>query len=221
VCWYRRDKDTGVRTLIKCVPLEGGEFTLSITTDEIDYIIEAEGVCPDSEPFPIDETEPVIPDTTSYNYVRWTGYKKEAGKDRVDITSEWKATGANPSDYWTVQGLAGCAGGRTLLQTYEHPTQGWSVNGPSIGPVPWRASVRTVQSGDGQVGNLGIGGLAFNTTGNPCSSVSSNQPQLSVLTLESGYVNEIVGKWQFSDDQVIVELEWLGDTDSVDPVDEP
>jgi hypothetical protein len=77
--------------------------------------------------------------------------------------------------------------------------------------------VTTIQINDGQSAGIGLGGLAFNTTGNPCSSVSSNQPQLSVLTAKAGFVNEISGKWQFSNDQSTIELEWLGDTDSVAP----
>lgn len=50
VDWYRRDKATGVRSLIKSEPLGDGwqaGSTLSITTSEIDYFLEAEASCPD------------------------------------------------------------------------------------------------------------------------------------------------------------------------------
>lgn len=50
VDWYRRDKTTGVRTLIKSDPLGGGWEAgswLSITTSEIQHFIEAEAFCPD------------------------------------------------------------------------------------------------------------------------------------------------------------------------------
>ena len=50
VDWYRRDKVTGVRSLIKSDPLGDGwqdGSTLSITTSEIDYFLEAEASCPD------------------------------------------------------------------------------------------------------------------------------------------------------------------------------
>jgi hypothetical protein len=50
VDWYRRDKATGARSLIKSEPLGDGwqaGSTLSITTSEIDYFLEAEASCPD------------------------------------------------------------------------------------------------------------------------------------------------------------------------------
>ena len=50
VDWYRRDKATGARTLIKSEPLGGGweaGSSLQITTDDIDYFLEAEASCPD------------------------------------------------------------------------------------------------------------------------------------------------------------------------------
>jgi hypothetical protein len=208
--------------LIKCVPLEGGEFTLSITTDEIDYIIEAEGECPGSEPFPIDETEtPVIPDTTSYNYVRWTGTLYQYNRTPIEVTSAWEATGSNPSDYWTLQSGAGCAlGSPGYMSVWSGPGDIRAV-GSAVGPIPWRASVSARKILDAYVYGISyIGGLGFNAKGNPCSQ-GPGIPSMSLIEGPAGSVNRISGKWQFSDDETTIELEWLGDTDSVDPVDEP
>jgi hypothetical protein len=50
VDWYRKDKATGSRSLIKSDPLGDGwqdGSNLSMTTDEMDYIVEAEASCPD------------------------------------------------------------------------------------------------------------------------------------------------------------------------------
>lgn len=50
VAWYKRDKTTGVRELIKEEELGAGweaGSSLSITSDEMGYILEAEACCPD------------------------------------------------------------------------------------------------------------------------------------------------------------------------------
>ena len=217
-CWYRRNKNTGIRTLINCVPLVGGEFTLSITTDEIDYIIEAEGQCPDSEPFPIDETEAVIPDTSQYAYARWTGTIYNGLNDTTTTyTSGWQSISGGA--YLTIgpvyqESITGC-------YAIEEDTfaGGWEL--PPIGPIPWRATVRAIDNSVGYGGyGKRMGGLGLNgNTTNPCNFTSpTKNPQVSMPnTVATGVVYTISGVWQFSNDQSTIELEWPGDTDSIGP----
>ncbi len=222
VCWYRRDKETGIRTLIKCGEIEeGGEFSLSITSDEIDYIIEAEGKCPDGEPFSLGEiASPVIPDTTQYTYVRWTGTYQQYGSEPVEFSSGWLSPGSNPSDYWTLQSGAGCASGTPVYIERWEAAGGVRAVGSPIGPIPWRASVKTTNiSGLNVFAFSNLGGLGFNAKGNPCSGSASTGPRIGLVDGPLGSVNSITGKWQFSNDQSTIELEWDGDTASIDPVD--
>ena len=203
VCWYRRDKNTGIRTLIKCVPLEGGEFTLSITTDEIDYIIEAEGECPGSEPFPIDETDtPVFPNFDDYTYARWTGSITQGYVDSttvVSYTSSWvavsnqnglKVNGVVVVTPFTCDPIESAQD--AVLPTYS---------------VPWRASVSAKKT-QGVFPNYRIGGF-----GNPCGFF----PNGPIASITSAKYVLISGGWQFSDDQETIELEWTGDTSDSGP----
>jgi|TARA_R100000084_G_scaffold29404_1_gene10662 hypothetical protein len=123
VCYYRLDKETGVKTLRECVttPISGNYFSY-ITTADISYAIIAEGQCPDSasddgfgEVIQLGETAPVVPDPTAYSYVRFNGtrttYDSGEAKTYTHTTQWYQHDGSTQNQYLTVGSAWGAIGG--------------------------------------------------------------------------------------------------------------
>ncbi len=144
VCFYRLDKATGVKTLRSCVTTPvNGKFSSAITTDDINYVLLAEGSCPDPSspdeygpPIELGETEVVAPDPTAYTYVRWSGTLTtyvNAGSGYLETestssfsTQYYQHDGTTPNQYLTVGSAYGAFGNP---YTYE-------VADPYLGTPP-------------------------------------------------------------------------------------
>lgn len=225
VDWYRVNKTTGERTFIKSDPLGGGweaGSSLSITADDTNFVMEAEASCPDpgspdgfGSPVVSTLALPVQPNVAQWTYARWTGTKQG-----VSFTSAWinfSNSGAIPNAFLTISAVRqGTIFGDVPITDspyWEFPgtdsTSYWLV--PQYGPIPWRASVLTI---DNSIATGGIpkklGGLGINGS----TSLNSNvEPVIAMSsTTEVGVTYQITGKWEFSNDQSTVGLEWEGNT---------
>jgi hypothetical protein len=210
VCWYRRPKNGGERTLVRCDDLGAGwqaGSTLSLTTDDIDYIIEAEASCPDpgqpggfGTPIPLGSTLPVQPDTSIYAYARWVGTISQPS-GTTNQTSPW----INYSNFLTVGPAWGCFAD-VVIASNELTTC------PPVGPIPWRASVQSTNKGTNPTGLYGLGGLGVNgNNSSPCSG--SAYAAASWGGTVEGRVISISGRWEYSNDQSTVLFSWGGDTE--------
>ena len=197
VTWYKRFKGTGEREFIKEETISGsGSGNFSITTDEIDYAIEADTQCPDSSAVggygsPITSVTPTVyPNRSSYTHVRWEGTLTIPGSGTTSYTSNWFATNIF-SEYLTVNGLYDCL----------PPTGPWPgddvVSGSSTGPVAWRASVGATQKVPGAYGGqYSIGGISVDGVGAGCGATAPNISFSANLTTVGSW--SIRGKWQFA-----------------------
>ena len=223
VDWYRVNKTTGERTFIKSDPLGGGweaGSSLSITADDTNFAMEAEASCPDpgspdgfGSPVVSTLALPVQPNVAQWTYARWTGTKQG-----VPFTSAWinfSNSGAIPNAFLTISAVrrGTIFGDEPITDSpyWEFPgtdsTSYWLV--PQYGPIPWRASVLAI---DDSIATGGIpkklGGLGINGS----TSLNSNvEPVIAMSsTTEVGVIYQITGKWEFSNDQSTVGLEWEG-----------
>jgi len=219
VNWYKTPKAGGERVFIKSDELGGGwaaGSSLSITTAEIDYILEAEAYCPDpgspdgyGSPVPYAAIPAVELDPTDYTYVRWTGtisaYQGTSFATTRTFTSSWFTVN---SGYYTLTGMAGCAVVGVLLEN------SFPFAGPPIGPYPWRASVTARQYDNCGGGSLALGGIGYNGNNDPCSASDpvtyfgcvTNVRDIGTVT------HSLLGKWEFSNDGSTVEVAWDGST---------
>ena len=217
--WYKTPKAGGERVFIKSDELGGGwaaGSSLSITTAEIDYILEAEAYCPDpgspdgyGSAVPFAFIPAVELDPTDYTYVRWTGtisaYQGSSFATTRTFTSNWFTVN---SGYYTLTGMAGCALGGVLLEN------SFPFAGPPIGPYPWRASVTARQYDNCGGGSLALGGIGYNANNDPCSASDpvtyfgcvTNVRDIGAVT------HSLIGKWEFSNDAFTVEVAWDGST---------
>lgn len=211
--WYKRPKDGGDRTQLQQDDLTGNNTsTYTVTTSDIDNIIEVDTQCPDpSSPdgygTPLTQTTgPVEANYNFYNYVRWTG-TKTTPSGTTAYTSAWLDISAGNMAA-TISGVWGCVGNVPLASDI-------STTCPPVGPVNWRASVFTTNKTTNPTGSFGIGELsyydklaAFNSS--PCSSPTTGFGWSGTVT---GRTLSVAGKWEFSINGSTVAAEWEGRTD--------
>jgi len=210
VCWYRKDKKTGEKTLVNCASSSDGSGTMQLTTADIDYIMVAEWSCPDpgsadgfGTPGLNGETEAVEPDITSYTYARWTGTKTSTyiqdptnptqfsgGQTVTSHTTTWRTF----TNYLTIGGAYGCQSGEAA----QGPENNAQFLFPIHGPIPWRANVKVTQATGCGGGDLTVGGLGVDGAGNGCSDVVD--PIIGFGCYSAGTTHAIEGKWEFSND---------------------
>lgn len=186
--------------------------SLAITSADIDYWLIAEASCPDpgspdgfGDRFPIGVTAPVEPDFGLYTYARWTG-TITTSTSTTSVTTAW----INYFNYLTIGPMAGCLSPQFIVS--DPPV----FYGPSIGPIPWRASVTAVQVLPCSGGSLGLGGLGNGQNPTPCSSP---QPFLSfTCTNDASSSFVISGKWEFSNNQSTVLATYKGARNYSDPI---
>tara|TARA_R100001082_G_scaffold32010_1_gene16417 strand:+ start:414 stop:2867 length:2454 start_codon:yes stop_codon:yes gene_type:complete len=216
ICWYRKDKKTGEKTLINCASSSNGSGSMTLTTADIDHTIIAEWSCPDpgsddgfGTPEENGESDEVEPDVTDYTYARWTGKMirfsnqtcvwngqicDPALANSSTTTTDWTTPWYTFNNYLTISGAYGCFMNTTPASggnsgTFFHPEQG---------PVPWRANVRTTQMSGCGGGSLSIGGLGVDGNGGGCSG--STNPFMTFGCVDTGSYWAIEGKWEFSND---------------------
>ena len=219
VCFYRQDKNGGPRVLKQCVTQQiSGNYSSSITTDDIDHYIIAVGQCPDgSSPdgygpeINFGQIGPAEPDTTLYSFVRWTGTKSKINAQNpqedftINETTGWQTLFSSVG----LRGLAGCSAGTT-------PIEGCSSGGVFVGPcnffVNWRSSVWAVV-GVASGGSLALGGIV--SGGCPGSSNPGGGAALQFGAQSSTNATyKITGRWEFSNDQSTIEVSWDGRPDA-------
>lgn len=221
VCWYKRPKAGGERVLTRCDELGSGwaaGSSLSITTDDIDYIVEAEAYCPDpgspdgyGSPVSFAPIKPVEVDPSLYTYARWTGtlsYSTNLGTGSTSYTTSWRTY----TTFLTIGPMAGCA----LFPVFIEKSG--SFTGPAIGPSPWRSSVTAIQTRGCGGGYLSIGGLGIDGNGAACSGGA--QPIMQFGCASAGSSWTISGTWEFSNDASTVEVRWTGNTTNSNPVED-
>jgi hypothetical protein len=212
--WYLVDSN-GARTKIS----EGVAASYIVQPADIDKQVLGVGACPDpgsptgyGTPVESALTEPVEPDTSQYAYARWTGVAREDSLT-TNITSCWVPIA--PGDYLTT-GSAGdySSGGRFEDNGF--------VRGPSIGPVPWRASISMQQYSYFNFGSVYLGALGKNENGSMfnnylCQGQGTPLPAI-VVYIPPGSAGQpfksaaLQGVWQFSNNGSTVELTWGGKT---------
>lgn len=235
VYWYRIPKNSSTwdpvegrvidysqKQLISIEENVTGPGSLTLTSDDIDYIIYAEYRCQDPStpdgygtPIPSGFTNPVQFNTGQYSYARYIGYAVvRAGSTIINeypTNSCWVYI--TPNDYLTV-------GGAGIYSSGERIDDNGIVraSGPSYyGAPPWRTNISAEQyapgSGEYYVGTLGkneagsiynnylctgfivtLPAALFGATGNP------NTYGSAVLT----------GHWEFSNDGITVLATWGG-----------
>lgn len=219
VVWYKRPKGGGNRIKIKEEQITGaGSSSLLITTSEIDYNIEADTQCPGSGPI-TSTTNAVRPNTNSYTYVRWTGTIKTPTSETT-YTSGWASSGGALS-------LGGLGNftifGYELLDSphfdFENPPPpqtkyDYMWLGPKAEYIEWRASVTaedfSIATTFGQ--GKGLGGLGQN--GYSVPGTAGSMPYILIpMTPEFSLKYEIIGRWEFSNNQSTVLATWEGFTD--------
>jgi hypothetical protein len=212
--WYLVNSN-GARTKIS----EGVAASYIVQPADIDKQVLGIGACPDpgsptgyGTPVESALTEPVEPDTSQYAYVRWTGTTRD-GTVITNITSCWIPIA--PGDYLTT----GSAGDYSTGARFE---DNGFVTGPSIGPVPWRASISMQQYSYGGFGQIYLGALGKNGNGSPfinylCLGTGLPIPGITVY-IPPGSAGQpfksaaLQGVWQFSNNGSTVELTWGGKT---------
>jgi hypothetical protein len=212
--WYLVNSN-GARTKIS----EGVAASYIVQPADIDKQVLGIGACPDpgsptgyGTPVESALTEPVEPDTSQYAYVRWTGTTRD---DTVitNITSCWIPIA--PGDYLTT----GSAGNYSTGARFE---DNGFVTGPSIGPVPWRASISMQQYSYVNFGQIYLGALGKNENGSPfinylCQGTGLPIPGVTVYIPPASAGQPfksaaLQGVWQFSNNGSTVELTWGGKT---------
>jgi hypothetical protein len=197
---------------------------LTVLPEYTDFTIYGEGCCPDpgspsgfAQCVETANTPAVRPDTTEYEYARWTGtiFEGLTGTTTA-FTSPWTSY----SSFLTIGGaFQNTIFGPIAIEGFHYdftpdvPNTYWLL--PPTGPIPWRASViaedYSIASGglNKEMGYLGI-------DGNP--SIAGPQVQPGVVmpsTTDVGVTYAITGKWQFSNDEITVLVEWGGDTSAI------
>jgi hypothetical protein len=212
--WYLVNSN-GARTKIS----EGVAASYIVQPADIDKQVLGIGACPDpgsptgyGTPVESALTEPVEPDTSQYAYARWTGTTRD---DTVitNITSCWIPIA--PGDYLTT----GSAGDYSTGARFE---DNGFVTGPSIGPVPWRASISMQQYSYVNFGQIYLGTLGKNENGSPfinylCLGTGLPIPGITVYIPPASAGQPfksaaLQGVWQFSNNGSTVELTWGGKT---------
>jgi hypothetical protein len=200
-----------------------GPGSITLTSDDIDYIIYAEYRCPDPSqpdgfgtPVLAGNTNPVEPDTDQYSYARWTGVvieTSDAGSSTNNVTSCWIPM--SPGDYLTIGGSGDYSSG------IRYEDNGF-IRGPALGPVPWRANVQAQQYSNYSFGSQYIGTLGKNENGSVfnnylCTGIPNALPSV-IYYVPPGSANQpfitayISGRWEFSNDGTTVLLSWAGKT---------
>jgi len=232
-CWYRIPKNSSTwdpvegrildysqKELMYCQDNSSGSITL--TTEDIDYIIYAETQCPDPStpdgygtPIPSGFTNPVQFNTGQYSYARYIGYAVvRAGSTIVNeypTNSCWVAI--TPSDYLTVGG-AGVYSSGTRIDD-NGIVRG---SGPSyVGAPPWRANISAEQYAPG-LGSYYVGTLGKNEAGSIfnnylCTGFLVVLPAaiFGAATNPNTYGSAVLtGHWEFSNDGIAVLATWGG-----------
>jgi len=200
--WYRCPKGTDpVNASLVCEEVSAGTevFTYTLTQSDIDHEIVGVGRCPDpstpdglGESFVIGKSEPIEPDLTLYNYVRWTGtfvngFEGNAGTYTTPYWVSYNGT-ASVITY----GIKFCFGNECL---YVEPGDPRFANVPPA-LSPWLARHSITVTGTWQTfGSVSVFG--------PYTAELSPDPV-------PGRIYSINGRWQFSNDQVTVLREWEG-----------
>lgn len=221
VVWYKRQKDGGERIKIKEEQITGsGSGSLSITTSEIDYIIEADTQCPGSGP-QTSTTLPVTPNTNSFDYIRWTGTITTPNSSQ-SYTSGWIGRGGplTIGHMWqdTIDGYIAIGPVHYDATEVANP-QDYVWTGPEIGSpyIEWRSKVTATCNSLSVPTNRFkvLGGLAQNGYAVP-PFVGGDMPYVQMNSggaADLGDEYSISGRWEFSNDQVAVLQTWEGFTD--------
>ena len=198
VCFYRIDKATGVRTLRNCVtqPI-AGSYSMTITTADIDYILQAIGQCKDpSSPSGFGEeinfgstSDSAEPDLSQYTQWRWTGSRQGTTVEFQEGSSGWNnfEPGANHA---SISGMYYC----TILTVFAIQPGSYDTgpgayyNKVPVVEVPWRASISVTTTADFQPLSHRIGSL-----NSPCNDF----PVMHLLSANATYT--VTGYWEFSD----------------------
>jgi hypothetical protein len=214
--WYLCDPNGGCTLVASGLEL----VELIVLPEYIDFTIYGEGCCPDpgspsgfAQCVETADTPPVRPDTTEYEYARWTGtiFEGLTGTTTA-FTSPWTSY----SSFLTIGGAFQTTSGPSFAiegKYEEGIDQFWFL--PPTGPIPWRASVEAFDD-SGNFGGFpkGLGFLGIEA--NPAMSLTSPQPGVGMPnTTDVGVTYAITGKWQFSNDQSTVLVEWDGDTSAI------
>lgn len=164
-------------------PHDGGYGSLAITTDDIDYIIYAEYICPGSdEPIPAAYTEPVKPDIDSYTSWQWIGaiYTQDGQQNPVTKSGSWSPGDTAPR----VAGVGGTNTGHPIALT-------GSLWGTPRASGPWAASATGGFTHDASSsgGAAILGGTAFcpGAMDIPAHTFTGGDPNTTQYAQISGY----------------------------------
>ena len=202
VCFYRIDKATGVRTLRNCVtqPI-AGNYSMTITTADINYTLQAIGQCKDpslsggfGEEIDFGSTsDSAEPDLSQYTQYRWTGTKSGGGQDGSGSSDWGDLTAFGPNAGPGLLGMYYCS---ILFVEVIYP--GNYLDSYAKVPTPqvfWRASIAvTTLAADG------VTGAAFINRGHRVGSFNSPCNHFPVMYLNQPSTNYVInGYWEFSD----------------------
>jgi len=224
--WYRIPKnnstwnsetgeilDYSQKVLTSTEPNVSGSGSITLTTDDIDYIIYAEYRCPDPSqpdglgtPVAAGNTNPVEPDFTQYNYARWKGDSIN-NPDQGPQTSAWIDISTFTSSSFLTCGHAWIISGNQPLGPNSY--DGWSF--PVIGPIPWRASASASRAaGIGSIPPSHMGGVGVNANASPSNPANGPYVSIGAAPGEPAKTYSYAGKWEFSNDQSTVLASWSG-----------
>ena len=211
VCFYRIDKATGIRTLRNCVtqPI-AGNYSMTITTADIDYTLQAIGQCKDpGSPSGFGEeidfgstSDSAEPDLSQYTQWRWTG-SRQGGTAGIEYGSSGWNNYEYGANYASISGMYFC----TILTVYAIQPGSYDT-GPGayydkvpVVDVPWRASISVTTTADFQYRNHRVGSL-----NSPCNDF----PVLSLQNASTTYT--VTGYFEFSDgsNTPLDDIKWGG-----------
>jgi len=160
----------------------------------------------------------VEPDTSVYQYVRWTGTITDPS---AGTTVSYTSPSINYSGFVTI----GCFWQETIfgwisLETPHYdfggqalPVQDYEWTGVKKGdtPIPWR-STATITDNSKAFGGMPrfLGGLAQNGYADPASTPAMPYIYITSPTIAQGLTYRITGKWQYVDVNGNLLLEWEG-----------
>jgi len=164
-------------------PYDSGGGSLAITTDDIDYIIYAEYICPGSdEPIPAGYTEPVEPDIDDYTSWQWVGaiYTQSGQVIPITVGGGWTPGGTAPR----VAGVGSTVSGAPIALT-------GNLWGSSRESGPWAASATGGFTNDANTsGGAAIIGGTANCPGAmdiPAHTFTGGGPNTTQYAQISGY----------------------------------
>ena len=211
--WYRCPKGTDpVNADLVCTKVDEGSevYTYTLTQSDIDHEIVGVGRCPDpstpsgyGEPFVIGKSDPIEPDLTLYQYVRWTGthtyWTDITGFIEQTYTSNWTNSSAVTQDIY-IRGLT--QGGVPA----DPESNGLGIyESIPVYAIPWRATVFITQ-----VSNFGGGSGNYLGGFGGAPGFTGTLPWSIIINSGAGTTYAIQGTWEFSNDQSTVLRTWEG-----------